>query len=131
MSLPIRTIRVLAAASLLAAVAAMPHPAQAHASLVKCAGIPSGAKLVASPKAITCTFAEGLNPNGSFIKVVEASGDGAEDDKGDSVVSFSSAKQMTVGLPKLGKGAYYLMWFTVSADDGHRAGGVLPFSIVR
>ena len=25
-------------------------------------------------------------------------------------------------------GAYYLMWFRVSADDGHKAGGVLPFT---
>lgn len=131
MSRPIRPIRACAVAGLLTAMAALPHAAQGHASLVKCAGIPAGARLRASPRAIACTFAEGVNPKGSFLKVVEATGDGAEDDRGDSAVSFSNAKQMTVSLPKLGKGTYYLMWFTISADDGHKAGGVLPFSVIK
>jgi methionine-rich copper-binding protein CopC len=63
------------------------------------------------------------------MRIVEAVGDGGEDDLGNSQVSFSNAHQMTVGVPKLDKGPYYLMWFTISADDGHKAGGVLPFTI--
>jgi len=131
MSLSTRSIRSFVVLSVFAGAAVLPHVASAHASLIKCFGIVPGAKLSTSPRAITCAFAEGVNPRGSFIRVVEAGGDGAQDDKGDSAVSFSNAKQMTVSVPKLTKGAYYLMWFTVSADDGHRAGGVLPFSIVR
>ena len=46
-----------------------------------------------------------------------------------SAVSFSNAKQITVGLPELAKGPYYDFWFTISADDGHKAGGVMPFAI--
>ena len=131
MSLVYHPIRSFAVLSLLASLLVLPQVASAHASLSRCAGIAPGAKLISSPKTITCTFAEGVNPKGSFIRVVEASGDGAQDDRGDSAVSFSNAKQMTVSVPKLAKGTYYLMWFTISADDGHRAGGVLPFSIVR
>ena len=107
----------------------LPRVVEAHASLVKCAGVPRGAVLAKLPKVLTCTFAEGVNPKGSFMRIVEATGDGGEDDLGNSAVSFSNAHQMTVGVPKLAKGTYYLMWFTISADDGHKAGGVLPFTI--
>jgi methionine-rich copper-binding protein CopC len=124
-----RVVRLLAAAAvILGAGAALPLHAQAHASLVKC-NIAKGTALKTAPKTLICTFAEGLNPRGSSLRVVEAVGDGAEDDAGNSSVSFSNAHQMTVGLPKLNKGPYYVMWFTVSADDGHKAGGVMPFSI--
>ena len=108
--------------------AALPRVAQAHASLVKC-NIAKGAVLAAAPKVLTCTFAEGVQPKGSYLKVVEAVGDGGEDDLGNSAVSFSNAKQMTVSIPKLAKGPYYVFWFTISADDGHKAGGVMPFTI--
>jgi methionine-rich copper-binding protein CopC len=46
------------------------------------------------------------------------------------MVSFKNAKQMTVGLPKkLPKGGYLFMWYTVSADDGHKAGGSFTFTV--
>jgi methionine-rich copper-binding protein CopC len=122
-------LRIMATSALvLGAVAALPLSAEAHASLVKC-NIAKGAALKSAPRTLTCTFAEGVNPKGSFLRVVEAVGDGAEDDAGNSTVSFSNAHQMTVSLPKLNKGPYYVMWFTVSADDGHKAGGVMPFSM--
>ncbi len=119
---------IVSAGLILGACAALPLSAQAHASLVKCT-IAKGAALKAAPRTLACTFAEGVNPKGSFLRVVEAAGDGAEVDMGNSTVSFSNAHQMTVGLPKLARGPYYVMWFTVSADDGHRAGGVMPFSV--
>ncbi len=125
-----RVIRAVMALALgLTVTGALPRVAEAHASLQKCAALAKGAKLAALPKTLTCTFAEGVNPKGSFIRIVEATGDGAEVDKGNSTVSFANAHQMTVSVPKLKKGTYYLMWFTVSADDGHKAGGVLPFTI--
>ena len=132
-----RMIRLILAAGLVFGVStALPRVAEAHAFLQKCNGLAKGAVLSALPKVLTCTFAEGVNPKGSFLRIVEATGDGAEDDLGNSKVPFTCAlggsacaHEMTVGVPKLAKGAYYLMWFTVSADDGHKAGGVLPFTI--
>jgi methionine-rich copper-binding protein CopC len=121
--------RLLAAASLvLGAGALAPRAAQAHASLEKC-NIAPGAKLHAAPAVITCTFAEGVNPKGSFIGVFESIGDHAEVDKENSQVSFSNVKVMTVGVPRLSKGTYVFMWYTISADDGHHAGGTFTFSI--
>jgi methionine-rich copper-binding protein CopC len=116
-------------ALVLGASTVFPRGAEAHASLVKCAGLARNAKVASVPRTLTCTFAEGVNPKGSFIRIVEATGDGAEVDRENSAVSFSNAHQMTVGVPKLARGSYYLMWFTISADDGHKAGGVLPFTI--
>ena len=121
--------RMLATTALLLGVGALtPRIAQAHASLNKC-NIAPGAKLAAAPKVITCSFAEGVNPKGSFIGVFETTGDHGEDDKENSTVSFSNAKQMTVSVPKLSKGTYALIWYTISADDGHRAAGEFTFSI--
>jgi methionine-rich copper-binding protein CopC len=120
---------IMAVGLVLGITTAVPRVAEAHAFLKKCNGLTKGAVLTALPKTLTCTFAEGVNPKGSFIRIVEATGDGAEVDRGNSTVSFSNAHQMTVGVPRLAKGTYYLMWFTVSADDGHKAGGVLPFTI--
>lgn len=120
---------MLATTSLLLGVGAMtPRIAQAHASLNKC-NIAPGAKLTTAPKVIACTFAEGVNPKGSFIGVFETTGDHGEVDKENSAVSFSNAKQLTVGVPRLSKGTYALLWYTISADDGHRAGGIFTFSI--
>jgi methionine-rich copper-binding protein CopC len=107
---------------------AVPLLAQAHATLVKC-NVKAGAVLTAAPKTVTCTFAEGVNPKGSFVGVFEATGDKGEVDRQNSAVSFSNAHQMTIGLPKLGKGSYNLIWFTISADDGHRAGGNFTFNV--
>jgi copper transport protein len=125
-----RVTRVLIAAVLATPLVAALATArvEAHATLVKC-NIARNAVLNVAPKLVTCTFAEGVNPKGSFIGVFEATGDGGEDDLGNSQVSFSNAKQMTVGLPKLSKGGYMLIWYTISADDGHKAGGSFTFAI--
>jgi len=109
-------------------VLALPMAASAHATLVKC-NLAPGARLSAAPKAISCTFAEGVNPKGSFIGVFQATGDKGEVDGENSAVSFTNAKEMTVSVPKLAKGTYNLVWFTISANDGHRAGGYIPFTI--
>ncbi|HVA89708.1 MAG TPA: hypothetical protein VNL71_07680 [Chloroflexota bacterium] len=34
-------------------------------------------------------------------------------------------------LPKLRKDAYGILWFTISADDGHKAGGYFTFTITK
>ncbi len=125
-----RVARILASGSLLlSGLVVFAGTAEAHAFLESCKGLPRNGVVTSVPKVLTCTFAEGVNPKGSFVKIVEATGDGGEDDLGNSAVSFSNAHQMTVSVPKLAPGKYYLMWFTISADDGHKAGGVLPFTV--
>ncbi|HWE60493.1 MAG TPA: copper resistance protein CopC [Chloroflexota bacterium] len=107
----------------------VPWVAQAHASLNKC-NIAPGAKLKTMPRTVSCTFAEGVKPKGSFIGIFETTGDHGEDDNENSQVSFSNVKQMTMTVPKLAKGTYALIWYTISADDGHHAAGYFTFSII-
>ena len=72
-----------------------------------------------SPRTLSCTFAEGLSPRGSSIHVFGTGDDHAQVDAGNPEVSFGSAKQITVGLPKLSSGSYTVLWYTISADDGY------------
>ncbi len=122
--------RWLAALALVLGVSALaPRVALAHASLQKC-NIAPGAKLKVMPKAVQCFFAEGVNPKGSFIGIFETTGDHGQDDNENSQVSFSNAHEMTMTVPKLAKGSYALIWYTISADDGHHAGGWFTFSLI-
>ncbi len=126
----IHLTRWLAAASLVLGMSALaPRVALAHASLQKCSIAP-GAKLKAMPKTVSCFFAEGVAPKGSFMGIFETTGDHGQDDNGDSQVSFSNAMEMTMTVPKLAKGTYALIWYTISANDGHHAGGWFTFSVV-
>lgn len=111
------------------AISAAMGPASAHASLVS-ASIKPGAVLTKAPLTLAALFAEAVTPKGSFLRVFEAAGDGAEVDLENSAVSFKNAKQITVSLPKkMPKGRYLVMWYTISADDGHRAGGSFAFTL--
>ena len=126
-----RLLRLRSLALVLAALAlsAGARPASAHATLVT-ATLKPGAVLTTLPATITATFAEGVNPKGSFIGVFEATGDHGEVDRENAAVSFKNAKQIIVGLPKkLSKGLYAFIWYTVSADDGHRAAGSFTFTV--
>ena len=107
---------------------AAPRMASAHATLASCNLAPH-AVVAMAPRTLSCTFAEGVSPRGSLIHVFEAGGDHAQVDLGNPEVSFANAKQITVGLPKLGSGSYTVLWYTISADDGHRAGGWFAFSV--
>jgi methionine-rich copper-binding protein CopC len=125
-----RFSRITAAAGLLlGGFVTFAGTAQAHATLISCNGLRANQVFTAVPKVLTCTFAEGVNPKGSFTGIFEATGDHAEVDKENSAVSFSNAHQMTVSVPKLAKGQYVFIWYTISADDGHHAGGAFPFTI--
>jgi methionine-rich copper-binding protein CopC len=124
-----RIFRTLPATALLAgALAVAAGAAQAHATLVSCTIAPNAA-LSAVPRTLSCTFAEGVNPRGSFVRIFEATGDKAEVDSGNSQVSFTNARQITLAVPKLARGAYAVLWYTVSADDGHKAGGSFSFTV--
>lgn len=107
-------------------------PASAHASLVKANIAPGQVFSIKNyPRLVTAFFAENVNPKGSFIHVFEGdpSGDHGAADMENVAFPFKNPKEITVGLPKGLKGLYTLMWFTVSADDGHMAGNSFTFTI--
>ena len=125
--------RALAAALLAGAlVLSMAGVASAHASLVH-ANIKPGQIFAhnAYPRTLTAFFAENVNPRGSWVHVFEGDpkGDHAMVDLGNVRFPFRNPKEITVGLPKGLKGLYTVIWFTTSADDGHKAGSAFNFSI--
>ncbi|HVC79628.1 MAG TPA: copper resistance protein CopC [Chloroflexota bacterium] len=125
----IRYVHATAAvAAALGSALALPGVAGAHATLVHC-NVARGSRLTAAPKTLSCIFAEGVQPKGSFVDVLAS--DGGVLNPKDSQVSFSNSKEMDLLLPKLRKGTYGILWFTISADDGHKAGGYFTFTITK
>lgn len=126
--------RRIVAAIMLAGALALPFAsvASAHASLVR-ANIASGHVYAhnAYPRTLTAFFAENVSPKASWIHVFEGDpkGDHALADDGDLTFPFKNPKEITVGLPKGLKGTYTVMWFTTSADDGHKAGSAFSFTV--
>jgi methionine-rich copper-binding protein CopC len=119
------------AAALLLICLIAPAAALAHANLTACSiknhAVYSVAK---APKTVSATFAEELTPGKSWMSVFEGSGDhGLVNEQTKSVVDYRSPKHMTLKLPTLRNGAYYLVWYTVSAVDGHVAAGVVYFRV--
>jgi methionine-rich copper-binding protein CopC len=106
--------------------------ASAHASLVHANIKPSQVFAHnAYPRTLTAFFAENVNPRGSWVHIFEGNpkGDHAMVDLGNVQFPFKNPKEITVGLPKGLKGLYTVIWFTTSADDGHKAGSAFNFSI--
>jgi methionine-rich copper-binding protein CopC len=108
-------------------------PVLAHANLVKCS-ISNGEvfKVGHTPRSITGTFAEVVNPKGSWMDVFEGQADHglvSEGAKYRARVNFKNPHQMTMNLPKLRKEQYYLIWYTTSAVDGHVAAGIVYFAV--
>ena len=106
--------------------------ASAHASLVR-ANIKPGQMFgrTTYPHVLTAFFAENVNPRGSWVHVFEGDpkSDHAMVDLGNVQFPFKNPKEITVGLPKGLKGLYTVIWFTTSADDGHKAGSAFNFSV--
>jgi len=126
--------RRIVAATVLAGALALPlvSVASAHASLVR-ANIAPGHVYAhnAYPRTLTAFFAENVKPSASFVHVFEADpkGDHALVDNGKLGFPFKNPKEITVGLPAGLKGTYTVMWFTTSADDGHKAGSTFTFTV--
>ena len=122
------------AAGLLAGtlVLSMAGVASAHASLVR-----TNIKPVqvfahnAYPRTLTAFFAENVNPKGSWVHVFEGDpkGDHGMVEPGNVQFPFKNPKEITVGLPRGLKGLYTVIWFTTSADDGHKAGSAFNFTV--
>ncbi len=107
--------------------------ASAHASLVR-ANIAPGQVYAhdAYPRTVTAFFAENIAPRGSFVHVFEGDpkGDHGMVDTGVNGFPFKNPTEITATLPRgLSKGLYTLMWFTQSADDGHKAGNTFTFTV--
>jgi len=113
-------------------VLAMAGVASAHASLVR-ANIKPGQVFAhnAYPRTLTAFFAENVNPKGSWVHVFEgaATSDHGLVDRDNVQFPFKNPKEITVGLPKGLKGLYTVIWFTASADDGHKAGSAFNFTV--
>jgi methionine-rich copper-binding protein CopC len=110
---------------------ALPGIASAHANLTSCS-IKYGQVFVLAhaPHTIHATFAEELTPGKSWMSVFEGDGDhGLVNEKTVARVNFKNPKQMTLKLPKLHKGPFYLIWFTVSVEDNHKAAGIVNFKV--
>lgn len=134
MALHGRSLWRAVAAAVLAGALVLPFAgvASAHASLVR-ANIKPGQVFAhnAYPRVLTAFFAENVNPQGSWIHVFEGdpTGDHGMVDLGNEAYPFKNPKEITVGLPKNLKGLYTFMWFTTSADDGHKAGNAFTFRV--
>lgn len=80
-----------------------------------------------APKTVEIDFSEELNPKLSKIAVQDSMG--MTMDKGDSHVSDSDAKHMSVDLQPLAAGTYKVLWTSVAADDGHKLTGSYTFTV--
>ena len=127
-------VRRALAAGLLAGAVALSAVglASAHASLVR-ANIKAGQVFAhnAYPRTITAFFAENVNPKNSWVHVFEGdpAGDHGMVDTGMNTFPFKNSKEITATLPSGLKGLYTLIWFTQSADDGHKAAFTLNFTV--
>jgi len=106
--------------------------ASAHASLTS-ANIKPGQVFATNtyPRTLIGRFAENVKPSSSFLHVFEADpkGDHGIVDTGKNSFPFKNPKEIVATLPKGLKGVYTVMWYTVSADDGHTAGFTFTFTV--
>jgi len=127
---PVRLVIAVLAAALL--VLAASGVALAHASLTS-ANIKPGQVFTANtyPRTLTGFFAENVKPSGSFVHVFEGDpkGDHGMVDTGTNSFPLKNPKEIVATLPKGLKGLYTVIWFTTSADDGHKAGSSFTFTV--
>ena len=123
---------LLAGTLTLSACVVRANVASAHASLVR-ANIKPGQIFAhnAYPRVLTAFFAENVNPKGSWVHVFEGDpkGDHGMVEPNNVQFPFKNPKEITVGLPRGFKGLYTVIWFTTSADDGHKAGSAFNFTV--
>jgi len=86
-----------------------------------------GANLERAPTQVSITFTEWPDPRLSAIHVLDVGGRRLETSGVRTVAGDRST--LTVALPSLPNGVYTVTWSTVSAVDGHRAGGFFAFGV--
>ena len=99
--------------------------AQAHAYLRR-ADPAVGSTVPTAPAVVRCDFTEELEPSFSKLEVQDASG--RRIDAGDMHLAPGDAKQMVIGLSKVGPGTYTVIWHAVSVDT-HRTEGRFSFTV--
>lgn len=123
-----RFVRRLVQGGLLAVLGLLLHafPAEAHA-LLKSSDPSDGESLPQTPAAVTLTFTEPPDARLSTVHLLDASGRGVGDGPAQPVAG--QPLQLRLRLPRLPDGVYTVTWQTVSAADGHVAGGAFAFGV--
>jgi methionine-rich copper-binding protein CopC len=112
-------------ALVLAAAAALPEPAEAHALLVRTSP-PKRAVLRDPPKQVELWFNERLEP--AFATVTVSDRAGAAVSIGRAILGGDDRKRLTLELPALPPGNYTVR-FRVLSVDGHVAEDSFKFSV--
>jgi len=81
---------------------------------------------IASPTEVSVYFTEALEPKFSSLQLTDA--DGKVLSKDASKPDAADSKHLSLPLPKLAPGTYYVHWVTASAD-GHRMNGDYKFTV--
>lgn len=103
-----------------------PGTASAHAAFGSSDPAP-GAILKAAPTTITIHFMENVNPSGSDIVVLDATG--KQVSTGPAKANPNDLKTMTVAMQGDDSETYLVQWHNVSADDGDPDIGAFTFTV--
>jgi copper transport protein len=126
-------VRVAASAALVALVVALslallPSSAAAHALLIRSSpGV--DATVAQSPAQILLTFSEPVDPTLSKVQVFDAHGRTVSGVSRSQPVTGNQQQLRVVLASPLAHGVYTIEWQTVSALDGHFAGGTYAFGV--
>ncbi|MBO0845444.1 MAG: copper resistance protein CopC [Nocardioides sp.] len=101
-------------------------PASAHATLVR-ADPASGSVLGSAPPVVRLWFSEDVAAPFTSVKLMDGSGHRIDGVRAGS--SGVDQRLVEVVLPKLGSGAYAVVWSVLAEDDGHRTSGVVAFNV--
>lgn len=101
-------------------------PVRAHAFLEQ-SEPGAQAVLPAPPPEIALTFREPLDPRGSSIRLLDATGKPVTDDK--LSLRPGNPRVATLALPDLRPGEYLVQWDALSTVDGHEVRGAYRFTI--
>jgi copper transport protein len=104
-------------------------PVSAHA-LLTTSDPAVNARLLDPPSRVTGSFTEPLDPELSYLQVLD--GSGGRVDTGDVQLNPANAREMSVGVREgLGPGFYTVVWQTLSTVDGHLLKGSFPFTVLN
>jgi copper transport protein len=119
----------LLAASVACTLLLFPSPeASAHAALVR-SNPANNEELIRPPIRATLFFSEGLERKLTKVEVSDLDGERVDD--GDIRFDDSDPTFVSVGLPDLEPGGYWVDWSNVSTVDGHPYSGRYPFIILN
>ena len=88
--------------------------------------VPAANSTVSAPPTVSVIFTEALEPKFSSLSLTDEKG--AVLSKTPSVVDPADHTRITLALPLLTPGTYYVHWVSV-APDGHKMDGDYPFTV--